>query len=169
MSWCNRRSLLILPLALAASGLGLAACGFTPTLAPGSAAAELQNRIRLDDPQDKNGFDFLQHMEQRLGRPEQAVYDMAYVISTETVGIGVNPQGEINRYNLTGVVDWVLTRRSDQVVVASGREQSFTSYSASGTTVAALTAEQDAGVRLMEILGDQVVTYLQATAAAWAQ
>lgn len=169
MSWCNRRTLLFLPLALAAGGLMLTACGFTPTLAPGSAASGLQNKIRLDDPQDKNDFDFLQHMEQRLGRPDQPVYDMAYTITTATVGVGVNPQGEINRYNLTGVVDWVLTRRSDQVVVASGREQNFTSYSASGTTVAELTAEQDAGVRLMEILGDQVVTYLQATAADWTQ
>ena len=63
MSWCNRRTLVFLPLALAA-------CGFTPTLAPGSAADDLQGTIRLADPTDKFSFDFLQHMEQRLGRPE---------------------------------------------------------------------------------------------------
>ena len=70
MSWCNRRSLLFLPLVLAA-------CGFSPTLAPGTAAAGLQGTIRLADPTDKNGFDFLQHMEQRLSRSENPAYDLA--------------------------------------------------------------------------------------------
>ena len=160
MSWCNRRTLLFLPLALAA-------CGFTPTLAPGSAAAGLQGTIRLADPVDKNGFDFLQHMEQRLGRPDNPAYDMAYTITTAVVGVGINPQGEIQRYNLTGIIDWTLTRRSDKTRVAGGQMQSFTSYSATGSSVAELSAQQDAGVRLMEILGDKIVTYLQATAPEW--
>ena len=162
MSWCNRRFLLFLPLVLAA-------CGFSPTLAPGTAAAGLQGTIRLADPTDKNGFDFLQHMEQRLSRSENPAYDLAYSITTAAVGVGVNPQGEIQRYNLTGVIDWTLTRRSDKTRVTGGRVQSFTSYSATGTTVAELSAKQDAGVRLMEILGDKIVTTLQATAPDWTQ
>ena len=160
MSWFNRRSFLLMPLALAA-------CGFSPTLAPGSAAAGLQGKIRVADPTDKNGFDFLQHMEERLGRPESPSYDLAYSISTVSAGIGVNPQGETQRYNLTGVINWTLTRRADQTVVTSGRAQSFTSYSATGTTVAELSAKVDAAVRLMGILADRIVTNLQATASAW--
>ena len=148
--------------------LAMAACGFTPTLAPGSAAAGLQGRIRVADPTDKNGFDFLQHMEERLGRPESPAYDVAYTITTAAVGVGINPQGDIQRYNLTGKIDWTLTRRADGARVTGGQAQSFTSYSATGTTVAELSAAQDAAVRLMGILADQIVADLQATAAAWA-
>jgi LPS-assembly lipoprotein len=160
MSWYNRRTFLTLPLVLAA-------CGFSPTLAPGSAAAGLQGRIRVADPTDKNGFDFLQHMEERLGRPSEPAYDLAFTITTRAVGVGINPQGEIQRYNLTGVIDWTLTRRADQVRVTGGRAESFTSYSATGTTVAELTAQQDAATRLMSILADQIVMQLQSTASVW--
>jgi len=147
--------------------LALAACGFSPTLAPGSAAAGLQGKIRLADPTDKNGFDFLHHMEERLGRPENPGYDLVYSITAVSAPVGINPQGEIQRYNLTGVINWTLTRRADQARVTGGRAQSFTSYSATGTTVAELSAEVDAAVRLMDILADQIVTNLQATASAW--
>jgi LPS-assembly lipoprotein len=162
MSWFSRRNMLALPLVLAA-------CGFSPTLAPGTAAAGLQGTVRVADPTDKNSFDFLQHMEQRLGRPEVVAYDLAYSITTGAVGVGINPQGVIQRYNLTGIIDWTLTRRSDRTVVTSGRAQSFTSYSATGSSVAELSAQEDAAVRLMAILADQIVTYLQATAPAWSQ
>ena len=166
MSWFNRRSFmgfgLLMPLALAA-------CGFSPTLAPGSAAAGLQGKIRVADPTDKNGFDFLQHMEERLGRPEDPTYDLAYTITTAAIGVGINPQGEIQRYNLTGKIDWTLTRRADQSRVTGGQAQSFTSYSATGTTVAELSAERDAALRLMDILADQIVIRLQATAPVWSK
>jgi LPS-assembly lipoprotein len=46
--------------------------------------------------------------------------------------------------------------------VAGGREESFASYSATGSTVAGLAAEEDAATRLMRILGDRIVTRLLA-------
>jgi LPS-assembly lipoprotein len=161
MSSYSRRALILFPLVLAA-------CGFSPTLAPGSAAAGLQGKIRVDDPKDKNGFDFLQRMDERLGRANDPGYDLAYTITTKAVGVGITPEGVIQRYNLTGSITWTLTRRSDKSRVTGGRVDSFTSYSATGSTVAELAAEEDAGVRLMRILADLIVTRLQATAAAWA-
>jgi LPS-assembly lipoprotein len=160
MSW-SRRSLLLIPLALAA-------CGFAPTLAPGSAATGLQGRIRVADPTDKNGFDFLQRMDERLGRASDAAYDLAYVITTKSSGVGITPEGTIQRYNLTGSIDWTLTSRADGARITGGRVGSFTSYSATGSTVAGLAAEEDAALRLMRILADQIVLRLQSTAAAWA-
>jgi LPS-assembly lipoprotein len=41
---------------------------------------------------------------------------------------------------------------------------SFTSYSATGSTVAGLTAKEDAGRRLMVILADQIVARLMVAA-----
>ncbi len=85
------------------------------------------------------------------------------------MGVGITPAGAIQRYNLKGSIVWSLTRRSDNTRLTGGRVASFTSYSATGPTVAELAAEQDAGVRLMRILADQIVTELQATAASWAR
>ncbi len=65
MSSCNRRTLILAPLALAA-------CGFTPAYAPGGAATRLMGTVRAADPSDKNGFDFVERIEERLGRPEAA-------------------------------------------------------------------------------------------------
>ena len=47
MSSFNRRSILILPLALAA-------CGFAPVYGPNGPARGLQGKIRVADPADKN-------------------------------------------------------------------------------------------------------------------
>ena len=51
-------------------------------------------------------------------------------------------------------------------VLLSGNVDSFTGYSATGTTVATRAAERDAYERLMTILADQIVTRLEAGAGA---
>jgi LPS-assembly lipoprotein len=50
-------------------------------------------------------------------------------------------------------------------VVLAGREETFTAYSATGSTIAALAAEQDASTRLMRILADRMMTRLIAASA----
>jgi LPS-assembly lipoprotein len=47
--------------------------------------------------------------------------------------------------------------------LTEGVAQSFTAWSATGTTVAGLSAEEDAAYRLMRILADQIVTRLVAS------
>ncbi len=148
----RRRALLALPL--------LAACGFTPAGAPGGPVAALQNTVRVADPADRNAFDLVERLEERLGRPTAPRFDLAYAITTEAIGVGLTPAAEITRYNLTGSVAWTLTDRATQSRVAGGTVQNFTSYAAVGSTVAVLAAEEDAGTRLMRALGDQIVTQL---------
>lgn len=144
----------------------LAACGFTPAFAPGGPASGLQGSIRAADPVDKNGFDLVERLEERLGRPEAAPYALGYSIGTYAVGVGITPENATTRYNLIGQVDWSLTNAAG-VLVTAGRAQNFTSYSATGSTVAGLAAEEDAAYRLMRILADQIVTRLTATAGQW--
>ena len=162
MSSSDRRSVLAL-LSLAP----LAACGFTPAFGTGGPAEQLLGSVHTADPTEKTGFDFVQRVEERLGRPTTPLFDLAYTITTRPVGVGITTAGAITRFNLTGSVDWTLTRRSDGSHLASGREASFTSYSATGSTVAGLTAATDAGLRLMRLLADQVITKLVAVSAAW--
>jgi LPS-assembly lipoprotein len=159
MSLPDRRSLFLLPLALAA-------CGFTPAYGPGGAAQGLQGSVRVAAPADKNGFDLVERLEERLGLPQNPSFDLAYTIVTTPIGVGITPEDATTRFHLTGYVDWSLTSRESGARVAGGRVESFTAYSATGSTVAGLTAEEDAAYRLMRILADQIVTRLIASARA---
>lgn len=161
MSLYNRRSVILMPLALAA-------CGFTPAYGPGGPAAGLQGRIRVADPKTKNAFDLVSRLEERLGRAEAPGYDLSYTISTTPLGVGITPENAINRFHLTGRVDWSLISRATGARVAGGQVENFTAYSATGSTVAGLAAEEDAAFRLMQMLADQIVTRLIASAGSWA-
>lgn len=159
MSSFNRRTLLTLPLALPAV---LAACGFTPAYGPAGPAQGLQGRIRAADPGDKNGFDFVTAIEARFGRSKDPRYALAYMITTEAVGVGFATNTTITRYNLTGRVDWSLTDAESDTRIAGGTAENFTSWSATSATVAAVAAEQDAAKRLMVILADQIAAEILA-------
>lgn len=161
MSSCNRRTFFLL---LAAP---LAACGFTPAYAPAGPAASLQGAIRIAAPSDKNGFDLVERLEERLGRPQAPRFALAHTITTAAIGVGITPENAITRYHLTGAVDWTLSNAAGSRI-AGGRVENFTAYSATGSTVAGLAAEEDAAFRLMRILADQIVTRLLATSAQWA-
>lgn len=155
MSSCDRRTFLALTAALA-----VAACGFEPAYGPGGAARELLGKVAIDGPTDKNGFDFVGRLEERLGRPEGATFALGYEITTKSVGLGITTSNAITRYEIVGSVGYTLRRRDSDQVVTSGTVKSFTSYSASGTVVSTNASERDAYVRLMRILADQVVTDL---------
>jgi len=160
MSSPDRRTVLFI---LAA----LAGCGFTPAYAPNGPATAIQGMIRAADPIDKRGFDLVQRLEERLGRPNTARLDLTYSIATQSIGVGYTPDGAITRYNLTGQIVWSLADRTG-VRVTGGTVDSFTSWSATGSTVAGLTSEEDAGLRLMRLLADQIVMRLLATSGTWA-
>lgn len=150
-----RRALIVGPMALAA-------CGFSPALGPEGAATGLQGSVLAATPTDKNAFDLVQRLEERLGRPATPLYTLSYAIAVDPIGVGITPENTITRYNLTGSVEFSLTRVADGERVAAGRVHNFTSWSASGTTVAGLAAEEDAALRLMRSLADQIVTRLMA-------
>lgn len=154
----SRRALLLAPVVLAA-------CGFAPAYGPTGSAGKLTETVWVQDPTDKNAFDLVERLEERLGRPETIRYDLAYTITTESVGVGITADNKITRYNLKGVVEYSLTERATGARITGGRVQSFTAYSATGSTVAGLAAEEDAALRLMRILADQIVARLIAVSS----
>ncbi|MGF6861489.1 LPS-assembly lipoprotein [Rhodobacteraceae bacterium MBR-64] len=161
MWFSDRRSFLL------GGAAALAGCGFTPAYGPGGAASNLQGRFLIDAPTDKRGFDLVERLEERIGRPTDAAYALSYSIATDQVAIGVSPTNAITRYNLTGEVTYKVTNLQNDKVLASGRVRNFTAHSTTGTTLATRTAEIDASHRLMRILADQIVTQLLATPGAW--
>lgn len=150
------------------AALPLSACGFTPAFGPGGPARGLLGKVQIDDPADKNAFDLVGRLQERLGRADGAVWRLSYAIATEGIGLGITSSNAITRYNITGSVSYSLRRIGADPVVTSGTVRNFTSYSASGTVVSTAASERDAYVRLMRILADQMVTELVASSAGWA-
>lgn len=159
MSSSDRRHFL-----LGLAALPLAACGFTPAYGPGGAADALRGRVQLRDPVTQDDFHFVSHMETRIGRAQAAAYDLGYDITTSVEASGITATNVITRYTLNGRAVWSLTDRASGARIAGGTVRGFTSWSATGTTIAGLAAQEDASRRLMVMLGDQIVTRLIAAA-----
>jgi LPS-assembly lipoprotein len=157
MSWCSRRLLLL-------GGAALAGCGFTPAYGPGGAAHRLQNAILVEAPEGRAGYLLQREIEDRLGRGQPGRFGLSYAIDLERKPIAISARNVTTRYDLLGTVTYALRNKADGAVVISGKAESFTSYSASGSTVATQAAERDAEARLMKILADQLTARLVAEA-----
>jgi LPS-assembly lipoprotein len=77
----------------------------------------------------------------------------------EAVEAAITPEGAITRFDLEGRASWRLASASG-VPLAEGVAIGFTAHSATGSTVAARAAEEDAHERLMVLLADEIVTRL---------
>ena len=168
MSLYNRRKIVLMLSALGALGT-LGACGFQPAYGPSGPATNLQGAIEVDAPNTRDGFNFVRHLEERLGQPQAAKFALSYTLSLSEDDLGITPAQSITRYNVLGAVDYALRETNTGTVVHSGSVNAFTSYSATGTTVSTQTAKRAAYARLMVILADQITTRLIATSAGWAQ
>lgn len=157
MSWYSRRLFLICATALAG-------CGFAPAFAPGGAATRLQGTVLVDEPKDRPGYLLTRRFEERLGRASPGRYGLSYAITLSDAPIAISSANVVTRYNKLGTVVWALRDLRTDKVLISGKVDSFSSYSASDTTVATQAADRYAEERLMAILTDQIITRLIAEA-----
>ena len=138
----------------------LAGCGFTPVYGPDGTGAALLGQLSLDPPQDRNAYLLRRRIEERLGQATAGAWRLSTQIKTDDIGLGFTTDGDITRYNINGTTDYTLRRTGSSKIFRQGKIQHFTSYSATGTTVATLAAKRDAEVRLMTILADQIIDQL---------
>lgn len=157
---CDRRLLLTL---LAA--LPLAACGFTPAYAPQGGADTLSRAVQVRAPVTRNDYMLTRQLETRLGRAGAADYLLDYTLTVQDERIAITANNITRRFNLVGRASYTLTTM-DGTTVTRGTVDSFTGYSATGSTVATRAARADAEERLTTILADQIVTRLIAAAPA---
>lgn len=174
MSSFDRRTLLLMPLALAA-------CGFTPVYGPGGTGTALRGKILIDAPDNQDSYYLVENLEERLGRAAVPEYNLSFTVATSEQGQAITAEGDITRYSIVGTVDYTLRRAADDAIMASGRVNNFAGYSATGlavpvddkdrgkgslnaSTVQTLAAERDARERLMVMLADQIATRVLATA-----
>ena len=149
--------LLILPL------LALTACGFTPVFGTNGNANVLLNSVLVQEPKNREGYSLTKQIEKRLGRATDPRFNLEVTVTTSEAALNVDTTGDINRYNVLGLVEYTLRDTQTSQIAASGRVDSFTGYSASGTTVSAQAAKEDAQERLMIILADLLISNLIAT------
>jgi len=155
----SRRAVLALPLLAL-----LAACGFEPVYGPGGTGTALRNQVLVAEPSSVESFLLVEALEYRLGQPNSPAYKLDYALSIVQEGQAITPNNETTRYSVIGTLDYKLHPIGQDTVLAEGRIESFTGYSATGTTVETFAAERDAHVRLMDLLADRLVGRLQATA-----
>jgi LPS-assembly lipoprotein len=163
MSWSERRKVLTL---LAAAPL--AACGFTPALAPGAPATALLGRIRADDPSDDITGAFVTRLEERLGRPADPGWRLAYTLTAFESRGALEPGLGETRAQITGILAWQLYPIGADTQVARGNLREFTGFSRTSSPLARRSATEDARDRLGRILADALAAELIATAGDWA-
>jgi LPS-assembly lipoprotein len=135
----------------------LANCGLTPVNGPGGV--QWQNAVVVDAPDSVLGFRMAERFDQVLGPATRADYRLSVAPQSEAESATITEDGDSTRFNLTGNASWTLVDGAGQEI-ASGLEQTFTSYSATGTTVATQAAESDAEARLAVALADLIMRRL---------
>lgn len=158
MSSFDRRTFLLMPLALAA-------CGFEPVYAPGGSGSALYGRVEVSAPNTVESYLLVQNLEQQLGRSAGSVndYRLDVQVSTVTRGAAITTTNETQRYTIDGSAQYALRSNATGQIIASGSVADFVSYSAAGSTVSTLADERDAKERLMVILSSQIMNRLYAT------
>ena len=144
--------------------LSLGACGFQPVYGPNGSGTLLQNRVLVDQPDDRTGFLLVQRLEERLGRAGDPAYRLAVDLAVREEARAIDREGDIRRFHLIGSAAYTLSDAGNGAVIRADTVDSFVGYSATGTSLATLAARRDALERLMTILADQIVLELQASA-----
>ena len=158
MSSSDRRLFLLTGLA------ALAGCGFAPAYGPGGGGSALMGQVRVAAPDTRAGYLLTREIEARLGRPTAPRLELRPDISLRDEAIAINRSNITVRRNIVGRVRYTLVDVETGETAARGEVSNFTGYATSGTPVAILAAERDAEARLMQILADQLLTRLAATA-----
>lgn len=140
--------------------LALTGCEFTPVYGTGGQGTALDGNVAVAFASGNRGFALGQALQDRLGPPQDPAYRLSYSVSTSSERVAVTTAQSTNRFNLIGRSSFNLVRQSTGDSVVSGRVDGFSSYSASGTSVATQAAERDGYERLMVILADKIVAQL---------
>jgi len=160
MSSFNRRSVLLMSASLPI----VAACGFEPVYGPNSAASRLRNAILVDEPKTEDQFELVRQLEHRLGAANNARFGLSVALDIREEGVALTSDNRTTRKEVIGAGTYALRDLSTKEVLLSGKVDSFTGYSTTGTTVSELASRRDARRRLMIILADRITTELIAKA-----
>ncbi len=137
--------------------LALAGCGFSPLYGDPDAR---QGLISFDTPDSVAGYRLRVRLEDRLGMATAPRYQAVVTLESDASSATITSEGDTTRFNIVGKASWRLLNSETGAELGKGDVQTFTSYDATGSTVATQTAEADARARLSVALADMIVTRL---------
>ena len=158
--WLSERNRQVRRIAALSGVLALTACGFQPVYAPGGPALALRDTVIVQSADTPFDYRLRMAVQARLGQANTARFVLVLTSDRTEVTAAIAPDGAITRYNLTGRATWALNDAVSGAERATAQVDSFTSYSATGTTVATRSAEDDASDRLAAALADLIVAQL---------
>ena len=140
--------------------VGLGGCGFSPALGTDGPAQALRDQVAVSAPDTVAGFRLRTAIGDRLGRGEGGAFQLAVVLNDTRAPAAVTEDGDTTRFDLIGQAEWVLTSTNTGATFDQGSVRSFSSYSATGSTVATQVAADAAAARLSRSLADLIVADL---------
>ena len=146
---CRRTALLGL--------LTLSGCGFAPVH---GQSASLRGAITYETDDSVAGFRLRERLEERLGPATTPRYVLQASIVDRRRTSAITADGDTTRFNVIGTATWTLSDPLTGAEIDSGEVETFTSYAATGSTVATQAAEVDATARLSVALADMIVSRL---------
>jgi LPS-assembly lipoprotein len=156
----SRRALLAaLPVA------ALSACGFKPMHGDGAGGDALDGLVAVDAPSGRNGFALREALERRLGRAgPNPRWELVASLDLNESGLAITEDSSTTRYVMRGTSSWVL-RDLDGEEALSGKVESMSAYSATGSLYATRSARRDAQRRVAMDLGERIALRLAAATA----
>ena len=139
----------------------ISACGFSP-LYNQHNAANLTEKIRIQEPNTQNDFAFYLQLTNRFTEGDSK-YILNYAITSSKKDVGINFDGTAHRVEIFASVSFSLIEVELGVELLSDKEAMSLSYSNFGSTAAVLNAERITKKQLMVLLADKVADRISLT------
>ena len=124
----------------------------------------LRGQFGFDTEDTVIGYHLGNRLVERLGAPEAPRYVIKATVTTSERAAAITAAGDTVRLNIIGVARWSVVDATTQTQILTGRNEAFTSYAATGSTVATQATRDDARKRLAVILADMITTRVLANA-----
>ena len=119
-----------------------------------------QGVFAVDTDDSVMGFRLSGRMVERLGPAQSPRFVIKATLNVSQRGAAITADGDTSRLNVIGNANWTLTDIATNRQIETGKVSAFTSYSATGSTVATQSAQDDARARLSSLIMSFYLTTL---------
>lgn len=147
--------------------LSLTGCGFEPLYGKRGEGAQTTeaalNQVQVAQIPDRNGQMLRNRLMDRMyqdGRPVNAAYELSVRLSETEAGLGIRRDATASRSRLDTTAHYTLRRKHDGKELINQTIRASVSFNQLDAQYATLTAREDARVRALNEIGEQIVNRL---------
>ncbi|MFY9288246.1 MAG: LPS assembly lipoprotein LptE [Alphaproteobacteria bacterium] len=154
---------LIIPLIVLLSSLS--ACGFSPvygTHANSAPVVDEMNQVAIENIPDRRGQVLRNHLIDRMyskGRPRSTLYRLETRLRFTIEDLGIQSDATSTRALMNMYADYVLIDRNGKILF-KGTAHSVSSYNKLANQYASLAASEDAEIRTVKEVSEQIINSL---------